>query len=156
MHELTATKVDADMRIPSAPRVEEHQIAQLQLLAPDRAPLPRKTRCRAANVHTRGIAQHVLDKAAAIESGLWRIPSIPVPDANEVQSALSEPLQHGVRRLWGIGRQRHNGAWFFLIHRFGVTRRRQNGKHDSKRRDERRSPAVPRCYSVITVSNSRH
>ena len=106
MDEAVVAKIDSDMRERKRPRIEEHQIAGLQVVCA-RALADAAQFARVRGQHDAGgFLEHVVDQAAAVESALGRGAAVPIVDADERQREqrdVARAFDHARR----CGEQRH-------------------------------------------------
>lgn len=74
MDETVVTQVDADVRIAAAQRVEEHQIAGLELVLVDRGAVLGDLGGVAGQLQAERALGGVRNQAAAIETGIGELP----------------------------------------------------------------------------------
>ena len=88
MHELVVTNIDADVGERPAHRIEEHEIARLQLAS--REPSRRhgsSSSARRGERHAERVLEHVTHEATAIQAGIRRVAAPAIAHADHVERA---------------------------------------------------------------------
>ena len=106
MHELVVADIDADVRERAAHRIEEHQIARLQVAHANLLAHPAHFLGAARQRHTERVLEHVAHEAAAIEPRIRRVAAPTVAHADHVQRADD----HVARFAGHAGQERFGAA----------------------------------------------
>ncbi len=92
MNEPVVAEVDADVRKREAPRVEEHEVAGLEIGERDLVAQPAHFLRRPGQRHAGHLLKDELNEAAAIKAGFGRRAAPAVPDADEIERRSGEIL----------------------------------------------------------------
>src|SRR5436190_24392192 len=84
--------INTDVRERKAARVEEYEIAYLEVCDSNLFPHARELVGRARQDNTRDLLEDIADQAAAVESRLGRIPSEPIIDPDQSKRKQGEIL----------------------------------------------------------------
>lgn len=143
IHETQLADVDAHVRVRSAGRIEEYEVARCDLVGFDRLAAAAHIGCRSRQVDIGRAAHYISHQAAAIESAIGRVAAPTIGDADEAHgfdrnlfpanAVIDEPRRarrHGPQRVLAVGAAtRARTLWRCT----GACRQREHDENDKPR-----------------------